>query len=252
MDPYLERPGEWESFHAQFVPQIARTLARVLPLGYRPKSEAMLFIHEPSARRRQFATADDAVAVHATGGGTPSGGSAAVATPSTRMRLGETINIERHRYIEIRTTEEDRVVTVIELLSPSNKSAAADRRVYLDKRRELYRAGVHILQIDLLRAGRRLLPERPPAHDYNAMLMRADRWPDVDVWFWSVRDRLPTLPVPLLEGDGDVPLDLQATMRDVYEGAAYGAFLYNRPPLPPLKKSDAAWADGLVREATSA
>ena len=246
MDPYLERPGEWAEFHTELIVAMKHALVPELRGNYRARTETMLFIHEPPAERRRLGTADAAVVLSrrpAPAAGRPATASA-VAAPSVAMNLGDAVDIEKHRYLTVRTAGDERLVTVIELLSPSNKGNAEDRHQYLAKREELLRDGVHFLQIDLLRDGPRLLPEPAPPHDYNAMLVHADRRPEVDVWFWGVRDCLPTLPVPLAEGDADVPLDLQAAAETVYEVGGYGPFLYDRPPEPPLSEADATWAAG--------
>ena len=210
-----------------------------------------MFIHEPSAAERALlGRADDAtIAFGPTRGQAASPAGATTTTrPAVRMRLTDTVSERRHAFIEVRTKDGDRVVTVIEFLSPANK-VGAGREQYLAKRRRLAEAGVNLLQVDLLRGGgRRLLPADGPPHDYAAMLIRRDA-PDADVWLWSVRDPLPVLPVPLDEGDGDVPLDLQRAFAFAYDANGYGASLYARPPEPPLSDDDAAWAAGLLKEA---
>ena len=254
MDPYLESASRWFSFHGQYVIELARELVANLPPGYYADNEVMLFIHEPSARRRLLGRADDAVMIG--GGGTPppQGGTAqsAVATadrPSERVPMGEPVVTEKHRYIQVRTIKSDRIVTAIELLSPTNKERPGDREVYLAKRGELLRDGVNVVQIDLLRGGPRLLPVESPPHDYNAMAVRASEASEADVWYWSLRDSLKTLPIPLSEGDADVPLNLRAALDRVYDAMHYERLIYRRPPEPPLTGDDAAWAAALLKEA---
>jgi hypothetical protein len=50
--------------------------------------------------------------------------------------------------------DESRIVTAIEVLSPSNKSAGPGRDSYLTKRQEYWDAGTNLVEIDLLRAGK--------------------------------------------------------------------------------------------------
>ena len=191
--------------------------------------------------------ADDAVILAADDRRGGSNGTAvALLEPTTRMSVGDAVDVERHRYLEIRTGKGDRLVTVVEVLSPSNKRRPEDRRVYEHKRDTLLRNGVSVLQVDLLRGGPRLLPEKADPHDYNAMLVRGERRSVADVWLWSLRDRLPTLPVPLAEGDTDVTLDLQAALDTVYDATNLAPFLYGEDPDPPLAGEDAAWAAGLL------
>jgi hypothetical protein len=64
-----------------------------------------------------------------------------------------------------------------------------------------------------------------------------------------MQERLPVIPVPLLEPDPDVPLDL-AAVASVYERGAYARKIDYRqlPPAPPLSAEEAAWTEALLRE----
>lgn len=256
MDPYFERAGTWPGFHSHFVSQFVRTLSPGLPDGYYADMQVTLFIHEPPANRRVLGFADDVVAIGEPLGrhddrGTNGGVATATATaPSVRMTLGDAVELRKYYSVEIRA-DDGRVVTVVELLSPANKRGA-DRGVYEHKRAELIRAGVHFLQIDLLRGGPRLLPAEAAPHDYDALLVRAGGGRVADVWLWGLRDALPTLPVPLGAGEADVPLDLRAALDRVYDEAGYARKLYRGPPEVPLDEADTAWAAGLVREREAA
>jgi len=65
---------------------------------------------------------------------------------------------------------------------------------------------------------------------YYVVLSRAHRRPTVEVWPLQLTERLPVLPVPLLEPDPDVPLDLGAAVADVYERGAYASQIdYHQP-----------------------
>lgn len=154
--------------------------------------------------------------------------------------------------VDILTTEGERLVTVIEILSPSNKRTNHDDgQEYRRKRRELFRSSVHLLEIDLLRAGDRMpLAEPVPEAPYYVMLSREECRPGVHVWPIQLQDRLPQVPVPLLEGDSDVVLDLGAAVASVYERGAFERRLdYSvAPPPPALPDADAAWIDALLRE----
>ena len=248
MDPFLERSAEWSEFHNQYVQDLQRQLVRTLPGGYRARTETDLYIHEPTAEeRRMVARADASVVV---GPDRPAGGVAVASAvePATRLDWPEMLPEELHRYIEVRTKDDRQVVTVIELLSPTNKADGLTQ--FQAKRHGLHAAGVHFLQIDLLRGGGpRLLPEAVPPHDYNAMLLRGGDTA-ADVWMWTLRDPLPVLPVPLAGDDADVTLDLRAALDATYDANQYDRFIYNGvTPTdldPPLDAAAAAWAAGRV------
>jgi hypothetical protein len=150
--------------------------------------------------------------------------------------------------VEIRDVANNKLVTSIEILSPSNKREPG-LSAYLAKRDELRLANVHLLEIDLLRRGTRPWPaESLPETPYVAALIRAGHI-HADVWPLGLRDRLPTLPVPLRPPDPDVPLDLQAALDTVYDEADYALTLnYDEPPPdPPLPEADVTWAREQVR-----
>lgn len=145
--------------------------------------------------------------------------------------------------VEVRDVANRRLVTVIEILSPVNKMGEGAIE-YADKRLALMGTSVHLLEIDLLRRGQRLLFETdPPPADYYVYLSRFTHRPLSDVWPIGLRDRLPVLPVPLLPPDADVPLDLQRAVDACYDLVHYERLLdYTvAPPPPPLREGDVAW-----------
>jgi hypothetical protein len=149
----------------------------------------------------------------------------------------------RQASVQIRDVASNQLVTSIEILSPSNKREPG-LAAYLLKRDELRLAEVHLLEVDLLRRGKRAWPqESVPDSAYLATLIRA-RHIQADVWPIGLRERLPVLPVPLRQPDPDVPLDLQRALDTIYDESDYPLTLnYGQPPPePPLSEEDAAWA----------
>ncbi len=148
----------------------------------------------------------------------------------------------------IRNRQSQNVVTVIELLSPVNKTAGEGRNEYLVKRSNIFYTLAHLVEIDLLRGGQRL-PTREslaPA-DFYAFLCRTERLPQVEVYAWTLPDRMPVVPVPLSGDDPDVSLDLQAAFTTTYERAGYDYALdYRRPVEPTLDASAADWVRSLL------
>ena len=110
------------------------------------------------------------------------------------------------------------------------------------------------MELDLLRRGlRSKLSEPLPQGDYYTMIFRGDREPDVDVFAWRLRDKLPTIPIPLKAPDNDVPLNLGAALGTAYERGRYDRKLrYGRPLDLPLEGEDATWAAELLRARQSA
>ena len=156
------------------------------------------------------------------------------------------VDQERHSYLSIRDREGEHAITVIELLSPSNKNLGADRVDYLKKRRDFFAAGLHLVEIDLLRGGPRLPFSDVPPCDYLVAVSRAAERPRVGLWPIGLRERLPKIPIPLRAPDPDAWLDLQEILHRVYDSARYEPLLYRHSPQPPLSGDDASWAQSIV------
>jgi hypothetical protein len=154
----------------------------------------------------------------------------------------------RHYFLEIRELTTQRVVTVIEMLSPFNKRIGDGRTEYLKRRNAILNSDAHLIELDLLREGERVPMGKPlPPADYYAIVSRSYRRPMAEVYAWTIRQKMPTIPVPLLWGEPDVPLDLQGVLTTVYDRAGYDYRLpYDRDPEPPLRAEDAAWAREII------
>jgi hypothetical protein len=147
-----------------------------------------------------------------------------------------------------------RVITSIELISPTNKRGGEGRKLYIEKRDDMMRGGVNTVEIDLLREGETLIPAGPdqvPSSDNRAYLVwiwRAQDPERLGVHRISLRSQLPVIRIPLRHGDPDVALDLQSTLDQCYRNGGYDDINYRLPPSPPLDPADEAWADALLRE----
>jgi hypothetical protein len=155
-------------------------------------------------------------------------------------------DLERVLYLEIRDRKGRELVTVIELLSPSNKRPGEDREHYLAKRRESLRSPAHLVEIDLLRGWAPMPAEDRPSGDYSVLVSRAERRPTADFWPIRLRDRMPVISVPLRLPDNDARIDLQEVLHRAYDGPGYEHFIYDGTPEPPLSTEDAAWARPFV------
>jgi len=147
----------------------------------------------------------------------------------------------------------NRLVTVIEFLSPSNKLPGEGQATYRRKQQELRAAEVSLVEIDLTRTGRRdaVLPisRIPPAHrtTYQACVFRAWKRLEFEVYRAPLTERLPVVAVPLRQTDSDVPLDLQTLISQCYHNGGYDTLEYGADPHPPLEPEDAAWGAELLR-----
>ena len=148
----------------------------------------------------------------------------------------------REPYLEIRDPDGNEIVTVIELLSPTNKSRGSDGfHKYNDKRESLLLSTVNLVEVDLLRAGTRPATTRPlpDSTDYCAMVHRASRRSQIAVYRWRLPQPMPSIPVPLANGDADAALDLQQAFNAVYDSSGYQFYLkYDRPLKPEPRPED--------------
>jgi hypothetical protein len=182
----------------------------------------------------------------------PSRGGAAVATLEPRtLTLPVDYDEIRESSVQILRYPDRRLVTHIELLSPSNKRNPG-RGEYLAKHTALiHQQKVNMVEIDLLLAGERLETVEPlPAGDYYAFVTRAHRLPKVDVYAWGVRHALPLIPVPLLPPDADVPIDLATLANQVYDRGRYRQLLsYEKSAPNGIAEPDRAWAGEIASAA---
>jgi hypothetical protein len=148
-----------------------------------------------------------------------------------------------------------RVVTAIEVLSPSNKLPGPASLAYRSKQRDFLAAGVNLVEIDLVRAGEWVFSVDesvlPPAQraSYMVCVFRATRGDLRALYRLPLREPLPRVAIPLRPRDRDVVLDLKAVVDEAYETGRYDRTDYRRPLKPPLSPEDAAWAAELLRKA---
>src|SRR5205085_160675 len=176
------------------------------------------------------------------------GGTAGAAAPLLANALAPTPI--PHYGVEVRHPADRRLVTAIEILSPTNKRADGGDE-YAVKRQELLAGPAHLVEIDLQRAGERLPVDRPlPSVPYFLFVCRANQRPRVEIWPIALEAPLPTVPVPLDPDDPDVLLDLQSVLMGLHDVMGYDLSVdYTRPPPGPLTADQAAWIDQRLRTA---
>lgn len=247
MDPYLEG-SLWMTVHTQLTAEIARQLAPRLSPKYLALTAERFVFEEPESIAVATASVYPDVALAERKGAKPGGGTGtAVAEAPLRLATAMPSPVP-HVTVEIRDAAKRRLVTAIEVLSPTNKRGSG-RKEYLAKRRRLLLSTAHLMEIDFLREGKRVPMQQPlPPTAYFVLLGRAENRPVTEVWPLTVRDPLPVVPVPLLLGDADVSLDLSLALTTIYDLLRYDlAVDYSQPPEVPLHPDDAAWAAERLR-----
>jgi hypothetical protein len=247
MNPYLEQASVWQDFHHRFITAAAEALGSQVMPRYFVKIEEHLYIHEGAEDARTFGgradvAVSEGVKTRATGGIT-----ALLEAPAT-VRIPTTIDFERTAYLEIRDRDRRQLITVVELLSPSNKLKDRDREQYLAKREQILASSTNFVEIDLLRGGPRLPWENMQVCDYYVVVSRAAQRPDAGYWPLRLRDSLPPVPIPLSRSEPSAMLDLKTLLDHIYDSAGYGYYVYLTEPEPPLSAEDIAWARQLLSE----
>ncbi|MCI0683713.1 MAG: DUF4058 family protein [Gemmataceae bacterium] len=243
----MEAGPFWPPLHSTFITGMQGELKARVPPQYSVWPGQHVWIHEPDAQTRLKSFQPDVTLSKKANGAVSACGLALLAAPA--KTLLPAVARKGNRYLHIKEVRSERVVTAIELLSPANKKPGADYESYLSKRNEYFATGTNLVEIDLLRDGKRMPMgrPRPPKTDYYVLICRAIDFPGAAIWPWSVRERLPDLPIPLNPEDGFVNLPLQTCFDWAYDLGPYDKEVdYRRPPKIRLKEADAAWAKKLL------
>jgi hypothetical protein len=270
MDPYLEAFDIWPGYHNMLASAISTELNRILPAPYyadidiRPE----LGVIEEMGTRRWIVP--DVTVVRRAGQPFEPGAKNVALLAEPRREVSPSVEVKvrlerfNHAFVEIRDSKQGhKLITLIEILSPSNKRRGPDRKAYARQQREVLASDASLVELDLLRGGRRVLGQMTleaaiqaltPPPPYLILINRAWRrdGDDVDYELFpvSLGGWLPCIPVPLKQDEADVLLDLQFVFNRAYEGGPYlrGAVDYSAlPPEPLLEAEDAAWAAELTR-----
>jgi hypothetical protein len=246
MDPFLENAAYWLDFHSRFVNCWCEAIADALPPNYEASLGERVYLveHDPEARKLGYPDVAVTKAATDSSSASASTGGLAMLEPVTIPLL--ILEGPRETYIEILHQPDRSLVAVLELLSPANKEYPG-RTEYLAKRMALIHQNVHLVELDLLLGGRRLPMQKPlPPADYYYLVSRGDQRPDSQVFFWTLKDPLPSLPVPLRAPDPDVFVNLGVVFRTAYERGRFGRRINYQLPPGTLRDEDRPWAETIV------
>jgi hypothetical protein len=250
MNPYFEQ--RWRDAHTMLIAYLRDALQERLPadLVAGAEEEAIAIglgrntkIYRPDVQVREPWTLKEPAAT-------------TLVTPPSSLSATDPIRVfleaEVERWLEIRDTN-GRLITVIEVLSPSNKLESEERDHYRRKRQSFMSGGVNLVEIDLVRQGTTVFPEavrrelRLAGAGYGVCVFRAAQPVAYEVYPIRLRDRLPVIRVPLRPTDADVVLDLQPLINQCHERGRYHLLNYGLELEPPLSPQEAAWVDEILR-----
>lgn len=257
MDPYVEACGLWGDFHYELIAEIKHALVKAASDRYLVRSGERSYVVPVEEEGKTSRPIYPDVAVTTKRRKTPSRrqDGAAVAEPSLKSEpvVMRAFVEEEHResFVEIyEATPEQRLVTCVEVLSPSNKRPNTPGwELYLRKRQGLLLSDASLVEIDLLRGGRRMpMLDRWPDSPYRILVARPKKYDLCQVWPVYFQIPLPSVPVPLAKPDPDIMLDLQPMVDTIYARQRHARSInYNNPLSPPLDDAEMAWMEKHLR-----
>jgi hypothetical protein len=218
MDPYLEHPKLWPAFQHQLLACLYQILLPGLVDRYRARVGNRSYVSE--------------------------------------MPLFTSIIREEYteEFIEIRTRTDNRLVTLLEVVSPANKTTPAGRQAYLDKRKEAVSQRAGIVEIDLVLQGKPTLTysrDGLPEFDHAVSVTKATAPDRYEIYTATIQRRLPKFKLPLAPDDKDTLLDLQAAFARAYDLGGFASLIDYKgqpPPDVPLPDAYKAWINDLLRQ----
>lgn len=259
MNPYLERSDIWPGFHNRLIAVLAEELGPRLPDNYRleleqrvevqtplgPPSALAFMIPDALVATEPAARLPNAPSILTTVAGTDTLPEEAVAV---RVLMPREVNVS---WLRIKTVPESEVVTIVEVLSPTNKAPGTGRLQYLNKREAISAGYVNLVEIDLLRRWEPMpLETSPPASDYRILVCRGLEHPSALLYPFSVKQAIPKFPLPLLPEDEELEVDLGAIVDRLHHTARYGqvARYHEPPPEPAFAPEAQAWVEDRVAQ----
>jgi hypothetical protein len=253
MDPWLERPALWADVHDSLILTLRKTLTPLLRPRYYIAVQQRTIVavvsseSDPMIPDIAVVTSDDSLRS---------------ATASAAALLDEPIIVEvpepimiTEDYLQVVDAADDRVVTVIEILSPSNKHPGKDRKKYEAKRNRIFQTNTSLVEIDLLRGGTPMpftfLQTNGKSQHYRIFVKRSDCPRRAFLYPFEVRQPIPAFSLPLQSGDAEPPIRLGNVLQEAYEDGGYDMRIdYTQPPEPPLSEADMLWAKEILRANT--
>lgn len=215
MDPYLEDGKRWPTFQTQFISALGDALQPALNEKYRLRLGHRFYEIE--------------------------------------QVLFTSIQKEEHQepFLEIRLkSSNDKLVTLIDMVSPVNRTHPEARRHYNLRRQEARLEGANLVELDLALQGTTCLEadlSTLTESQYVCSVTRAGRPIKHELYGTVLTKRLPRVRLPLLSDDRDLVLDVQALINRVYDRCFEGQIDYQHDPHVPLSDADRHWLDQWLR-----
>ncbi len=247
MDPYLEHPTLWADVHDRLLAAIADELVPLVAPKYYVALQRHAYLLLGGGDRVYLGKPDVAVGMPTLPLGAwstaPLAGGAGVLEVEVPMK--EEVD---ENYLEVREVKTGKLITVIELLSPVNKSHPEGREEYIEKRNQILGTRTNLVEIDLLRSGQPMMVfgAESTSH-YRILVSPGWRRPRAQLYPFTLREPIPAFPLPLLPKEEQPLVPLNELLHKLYQRARFDLRLdYSAPPTPPLAPEDAQWAQSLL------
>lgn len=154
----LEYPAFWSSFHTGLIVAIADAITPQLGSQYYVEVKSRTY-QTDEADEELLIGIPDAIVFAGKAGAVLTESPMAETTSTTTQLRPEKVLVPmpvelKQRYLEVREMGTDTVITVVELLSPTNKRSGEGRTAYEKKRQLILGSATHLVEIDLLRGGK--------------------------------------------------------------------------------------------------
>jgi len=218
MDPYLEHPKLWPAFQHQLLACLYQILLPGLVDRYRARIGSRRYVSE--------------------------------------MPLFTSVVRDEHteEFIEIRSRSDHKLVTLLEVVSPANKTTPAGRQAYLDCRRDALQQRAGVVEIDLVMQGKPTLTysrDGLPEFDHAVSVTRSTAPERYEIYTATLQKRLPKFKLPLAADDRDALIDLQAAFTRAYDLGGFSSqidYAADPPPDVPLSDAQKTWLGEFLRQ----
>ena len=246
MNPYLEQPAFWSSVHSRLIVALADAVAPQILPHYYIEVETRTYSEDTELL---IGIPDAVVLTKATTSSIPQPQSFSTGATVALQNRPQSVQIPsssevKERYLEVRDTATNSVVTVIELLSPVNKRPGKGRSTYEDKRQKILASTAHLVEIDLLRAFAPMpLRQDNIPWDYRILISRSEQRPQADLYGFNLPEPIPDFPLPLKNSEESISINLQNILEALYDRAGYEYRINYQQPVPPpnLSPENQTW-----------
>lgn len=253
MDPYLEHPTLWADVHDSLIAAIRDALVPLIApkyfvgmqrFAYMLLAGDKTYLGKPDVMvglvERPLSTWTPALAPEVEN----------VGVLEVEVPMQEEVD---ESYLEVREVTSGKLITVVEILSPVNKSHPEGREEYTEKRNRILGSRTNLVEIDLLRGGQPMtMFGNSTKTDYRILVSSGWQRPRAQLYGFNLRQPIPDFPLPLLPKEEQPIVHLNKVVHDLYTRARFDLRLdYSASPVPPLSAEDGKWAANLVKNRDS-